>query len=83
MYKDGLIPCKECIVYAICKNKKYICCEQLYDYTVHISFNYLDEIDEYWRHLKLTLPYITRVSSERRIIVREGRRYAYTEHTMR
>jgi hypothetical protein len=64
-----VIPCEECIVYAICRTKEEIVCDKFADYAIHMSAKYNADIrpdsgppDEYWRHLMTIMPYLSRVS---------------------
>jgi len=66
------IPCKECILLAICRCKEEIKCDKFYDYSVDISPRYTNDIlinpltiDDYWTHLRTILPQISRVVPER------------------
>lgn len=62
------IPCEQCPVYAICKNKTRLSCSKLHDYAAYLSMDYLNEDDKYWHFLRQTLPHIL-------MVVREGRQY--------
>ena len=65
-----MIPCKECLVYALCRPKKKIKCSKLHDYASDAAMDYIkdDNDKRYWKHLRTLLPNIC-------VITREGTIY--------
>ena len=42
------IPCKECLVYPMCRNKAYVDCDMLYNYVKRYEEQMVQKIREYF-----------------------------------
>ena len=54
-----MIPCKECITYAICKHKQQLRCDMVF---YHMIRNYSNlNNDDFWKLIRQTLPRVQRL----------------------
>jgi hypothetical protein len=58
--QDLTLPCRECITYAICKNRSTVRCEILYKIAKVIPMDD-EKIAVWWGIIKLSLPYAVRI----------------------
>ena len=70
---NTMIPCKnpKCIAFPVCKNKRQVDCQAMYDYFNEMCSTkkeYPIQFSELWNELKPTFPNLKEISSDLQII---------------